>query len=82
MYMASAEILCWGPNTTYIPLAHVRVFCVECNANFMFRHGGNTNFNASIFASQWNIGLLCMLLRIESSGLSPYQKKGDISWFK
>ena len=44
MYMANAEILRLGPNTTYIPLAHVGVFvsgvmqifkiCVRDNANF------------------------------------------------
>ena len=35
MYMANVEILYWGPNATYIPLAWVGVLHWG-NANFMF----------------------------------------------
>ena len=49
MYMANVKILHWGPNATYIPLAHVGGW-VGGNANFTFCVGGNANF--SVFRYQ------------------------------
>ena len=48
-YMASARILRWGPNATYIPLTRVGVF-VGGNTTFSICVGGNANF--SIFRYQ------------------------------
>ena len=38
----------WGPNATYIPLAHNGVL-FGGNANLMFRVGGNVNFSVFIY---------------------------------
>ena len=78
MYMANVELLRWGPNATYIPLARVGVLHWG-NANSMFRIGSNANF--SVFRYQ-HVGIPNAKFRVGGSKpmLGPNARAFAFQW--